>query len=110
MGNKHLGEILAEGGQEDKVLEFARSVQSDEDRDQILSAIADGRAQAEHFMGALSILGLHEPDEFLETVASWAPYFDQMASGLSIPVLREVTSILGWLHPDWRKIHRLLST
>jgi hypothetical protein len=73
-----------------------------------LGALTPARAQAGLFAQAFSALGERQADTFLEAIARWSPAFEQVKPGLSVAILREVTRIIGWVRPDWRKIHGLL--
>jgi hypothetical protein len=45
----------------------------------------------------------------MQSLAEWAPFFEQVKPGLSLGVLHEATGIAGWVRSDWRKIHELLN-
>jgi hypothetical protein len=65
-------------------------------------------AREMRFKLALTTLGSRELGEFLQTMAAWGVYFDQLASKSSVAVLREAAGIAGWVRSDWRRTHDML--
>jgi hypothetical protein len=57
---------------------------------------------------ALGALGPCELDGFLQHVARWAPAFEEIRPGLSISVINAAMGIIGWVRPDWRRMHESL--
>jgi tetratricopeptide (TPR) repeat protein len=92
----------------DEARAVACAIQDDFSRPDTLRALAAALAQAGRFDEAFKALGQPEADEFLKTIAQWSPAFEKVKPGLSVTILREGVRIVGWVRPDWRKIHELL--
>jgi hypothetical protein len=66
-------------------------------------------AQAGEIEQALDALGPRELSDFVQTLASWASYFEKVEPGLSVAVLREATRIISWVQASWRPIYEILA-
>jgi hypothetical protein len=111
---EQLARNLSLAGRYKEAREVALSIEGDwrhPEATPILPIIeAEARAQARRFGDALTSLGPRELDRFLQTLAQWAPFFEQIKPRLSIDVLTEGIRIAGWVRVDWRKTHELLSS
>src|SRR5215211_1912850 len=105
-----LTEALAQVGRFDEALETAQSIDWPSGlRANALETVARVSAQSGHFDRALNIVSLSGLDDFLGTLATWAPFLDQLRQGLTITVLRASINVAGWENPAWRKINESLS-
>jgi tetratricopeptide (TPR) repeat protein len=66
--------------------------------------LADALARAGRFVDALAALGPRPLDDLLATLAEWLS-----DSSAAMALLREGTDVAGWVYPDWRQLHGLLS-
>lgn len=105
-----LATALAQAKRYEGARKVASSIEGYWWRTEVLRDFAAALVQAGRFSYALAVLlGLRELNEFVRALAVWAPSFEQVKRGLSVDVLREVVRIAGWVRPDWREIHELLS-
>jgi hypothetical protein len=74
------------------------------------AAVADVLVRAGLLTEALDVLEQVSPDDFLAVVARWAATFEGIQPGLGERVLLTVSSILGWIRADWRRLHGLLGS
>jgi tetratricopeptide (TPR) repeat protein len=88
----------------------AQNIKLEERQSDVLEHSPVTATQAINFEEALVAIGLLELNEFLSVLSEWAPAFEKVESGLSVTVLSEAVQIAGWVHPDWRKISKLLNT
>ena len=86
------------------------SVDAEQQVEGMRDNLADSLARSKRFGEALTTLSPRTPDEFLQTLIKWSPSFEQVEPGLSPNVLREAIGVVGWLRPEWREIHELLSS
>jgi NTP pyrophosphatase (non-canonical NTP hydrolase) len=94
----------------DEAGEVTRAIRESQRRAEAQNHLASALAQSGRFGDALTALGPQTVDAFMQTLADWSEYFEAVESGLFLRIMREVTSVLGWVYPNWRKYHELLST
>ncbi len=75
----------------------------------VLALVRAGHPIAAVIEAAFSLLDPRNLDEFLHALAAYAFLFEHQEPELSVDVLREATSIAGWVRSDWRKIHERLA-
>ena len=85
-------------------------------RTEASNLIAKSLAQSGEFDEALEMLDLSSVSDLRDHItalihhlASWAPAFEKIQSGLSLKILSEVTRIGGWTSPAWLRIHEILT-
>ncbi|MCZ7567019.1 MAG: hypothetical protein M5U01_00265 [Ardenticatenaceae bacterium] len=102
-GDRRAGAVFGEAAQ------VARTLQNHVDRTNALRALGAALARDGRFEAALVTVGPDDLDDFIRSLADWAPYFENVEPGLSLAVLREASEVAGWVRRDWREIHELLS-
>jgi uncharacterized protein YeeX (DUF496 family) len=88
--------------------ELAHAIRNDRHRAEAKNNLAAALAQSWRFHDALTMLGPQTIDAFAQTLAEWSDYFEMVKPGLFLQILREVTDVLGWVYPNWRKRHESL--
>ncbi len=71
--------------------------------------LADALAKSGRLHDALTKLSPQSIDAFAQTIADWSDYFEMVKPGLFLQILREVTDVSGWIHPNWRKYHSFIT-
>ena len=99
---------LAQAQRFDEARTVAQSISDEEKRAEALRALVVALSLRQRFDEALTTLGPQLTDTFMTVFAGWASELEHIEPGLAPEVLREVTRIVGWTRPDWRKIADLL--
>ncbi|MFM6138551.1 MAG: NB-ARC domain-containing protein [Sphaerospermopsis kisseleviana] len=73
-----------------------------------LGEICTALARIRQFTDALAKMRLQKIDTFISILTDWDTAFEEIESGLSVVVFREVIRIASWVSPHWQEIYQIL--
>ncbi|MBD2295029.1 hypothetical protein H6G06_16450 [Anabaena sphaerica FACHB-251] len=72
-----------------------------------LLAVCTALAKIKQFAHGLARIKVDDIDIFIETLTDWDTAFEEVESGLSIVIFREVIRIASWVSPHWQEIYQI---
>jgi tetratricopeptide (TPR) repeat protein len=93
----------------DEALAVVHNIWDENSRTIELRVLATTLVKLKRYSEAFAVLQTLELDELVEVLAKWSLIFEEVALGLAEKVLCETIRIIGWIRPDWREIHELLT-
>ena len=71
--------------------------------------IGAGLGKIGKFIDGLKIMSIYqyELDSFTDTLVEWSDAFENIESGLSLVILKEVIRISSWVSPYWQEIYQI---
>lgn len=105
-----LAAALTEAGYLERARQVAKSVEIPWSAKKALRRVARGFALSGCFEQAVQTLTMGDVNEYLLALAEWAPYIENIESGLIVEVLQQTTRIAGWTRPRWAIAHSILAT
>jgi hypothetical protein len=92
----------------ERALGEAEAIQDERERQQILSETATTIAEVDGIRRGLGVLQCASFDDFIITLARWAPFLEREDGTSPAKAVRETIAIAAWTRRDWREIDERL--
>ncbi|MBD2567607.1 NB-ARC domain-containing protein [Anabaena lutea] len=108
-----LATAFSERGQEKEAREILATIKRDCDLipknidEEELGDLCTALAKIKQFADGLSKIILQKLDTFISILTDWDTAFEEVESGLSVVIFREVIRIAGWVSPHWQEIYQI---
>lgn len=108
-----LATAFSQRGQEADAREIFATIKRDCDLipknidEEQLGDLCTALAEIKQFADGLSKIRLQKLDTFISILTDWDTAFEEVESGLSVVIFRELIRIASWVSPHWQEIYQI---